>query len=137
MSNIVAVEASNMLNASLGIASYSAATTPMKLALISGTSGANTSNSTASAAGTEVTGGSYARLSLATLLTTSSAGSNVTNNAALNFTNMPATTTYGVEIYDSAATPVRKWFGSLTASKATNAGDTLSFATSALSIGLQ
>lgn len=125
-----------MLNASLGLAPYTAFSGAPKLALISGTSGTNTSNSTATAAGTEVTGGSYARLDLTGKLTSSSAGSNVTNNATVSFNNMPATTVYGVEIYDSTATPVRKWFGSLTASKTTNSGDTLSFATSALSIGL-
>jgi hypothetical protein len=128
MANIVQVECNNMLNASLGIASYTATTTPIKLRLLS-------ANGSATSAGTAVTGGSYADLSLATLMTTSTTGSS-SNNAALNFTNMPAITVTGVEIWDSAGTPVRKWFGALTASKTTNAGDTLSFSTGSLTLGL-
>ncbi len=54
MAGIVQVEENNLLNGWLGIASYLRAITPMKLALA-------TATGTATTAGTEVTGGSYAR----------------------------------------------------------------------------
>jgi hypothetical protein len=128
MANIVAVEANNQLQASLALATYTATTAPVKLRLM-------TANGSASAAGTEVTGGSYAAggLSLTAALGTATGGS-VTTTSAINYTSMPATTVVGIEIWDSAGTPVRKWFGSIT-SKTTNAGDTLSFAASSVVIG--
>ena len=127
MANIVQVEANNMLNGSLGTGTaFSAPTTPMKLAL-------DTANGTATAAGTEVTGGSYARQTI----TFSAASAGATSNSAqINFTSMPAATVTGVEIYDSAGTPVRKWFGALTTSKTTSAGDTISFSVSSVSATL-
>ena len=127
MANIVQVEANNLLNGSLGTGTaFSAPTTPMKLAL-------DTANGTATAAGTEVTGGSYARQTI----TFSAASAGATSNSAqINFTSMPAATVTGVEVYDSAATPVRKWFGALTTSKTTSAGDTISFSVSSVSATL-
>ncbi len=129
MSNLVQVEANNMLAASLGITAYSAAATPMKLALDSAV-GSNI------AAGTEISGGSYVRASMAGAFGAVSAGS-VTNSAgAISFTSMPAVTVTSCEIFDSTGTPVRKWFGTLTASKTTNAGDTLTFATSSITVSI-
>lgn len=132
MANIVQVECNNMVNASLGVASYTATTAPAKLRLM-------TANGSATSAGTELsTSGGYTAgtgVSLSGLMTTASAGSS-SNNAAVNFTNMPAATIVGVEIWDSAGTPIRKWFGALTASKTTNSGDTLSFATSSLTVSI-
>src|SRR5437763_11809360 len=127
MANIVQVEANNILNGSLGTGTaFSAPTTPMKLAL-------DTANGTATAAGTEVTGGSYARQTI----TFSAASAGATSNSTqINFTSMPAATVTDVEIYDSAATPVRKWFGALTTSKTTSAGDTISFSVSSVSATL-
>jgi hypothetical protein len=43
---------------------------------------------------------------------------------------MPAATIVGVEEWDSAGTPVRRWFGALAANKTTNLGDTFSIAAS-------
>lgn len=130
MANIVQVECNNMLSASLGLASYTATTTPIKLRLM-------TANGSATSAGTEVTGGSYSAggVSLASLMGSASAGSS-SNTGAVNFTSMPAVTVTGVEIWDSAGTPIRKWFGALTASKTTNSGDTLSFATGSLTVSI-
>lgn len=124
--NLVTAEADRLLNASLNGTAYTAPTTPMKLALA-------TTASTASAAGTEVTGGSYARQTVAF---TTSAGSGVSNSGAVTYTNMPAATTTHVDIYDSNGTPRRAWFGALTASKTTAAGDTLSFAVGAITVTL-
>ena len=55
--NLVLTESNRLLDASLGTAAYVAPTGPMKLAL-------NTTTGTNTAAGTEVTGGSYARQSI-------------------------------------------------------------------------
>ena len=64
-----------------------------------------------SAAGTEVTGGSYARqtLTLAAASTTGGATSKATSTLT-SFTSMPATDVQGWAVYDSAGTG-RKWYG--------------------------
>jgi hypothetical protein len=36
---------------------------------------------------------------------------------------MPAATVVGVEVWDTAGTPVRLWYGPLTASRTVSAGD--------------
>ncbi|NUP15371.1 MAG: hypothetical protein HOZ81_04565 [Streptomyces sp.] len=92
-----------------------APTTPLKVALV-------TANGSDTAAGTEVTGGSYARQNLA--VGAASAGA-TSNSADLVFTGMPACTVVGIEIYDSAGTPVRLWYGALAASRTVSAGDEL------------
>lgn len=98
-------------------------TMPLKLALC-------TSAPTDSAAGTEVSGGSYARQSI----TTNAAGT--TNTADIVYTNMPACTVTHVEVYDSAGTPKRLWHGALAASKTVNAGDTFTIPTGDLDMTL-
>lgn len=119
-------EASRLLRASLGIAAYTAPTTPMILRLMS-------ANGSAASAGTQVTGGSYAPQNLTTALGTEANGS-VTNTGVVAFTSMPATTTVGVEVWDSNGTPRRETWGPLAANKTTGSGDTLSFASSSLTI---
>jgi len=128
MANIDAAEVSRFLNASLNLTAYPLGTAPIKLALDTAV-GNNTT------VGTEVAPGAnaYARQSMA--LTTSSAGSNVTNSAVVSFVNMPPATTTSIELYDSATTPRRAWWGLLGAPKTTAAGDTLSFAVGAVSVG--
>jgi hypothetical protein len=126
VANIVQAESNRLLDASLGTAAFVAPTTPMKLAL-------DTVNGTATAAGTEVVGGSYARQTVA--FTAASAGATA-NTALISFTNMPAATVTGVEVFDSAGSPRRVWFGALTAAKTTASGDTLSFAVSAITVAL-
>lgn len=90
-----------------------------------------TANGSDSAAGTEVTGGSYASQSVT--FTTAASGESH-NNADIVFTSMPAATVVGVEVWDSAGTPVRIWYGALTANKTTNSGDTFTITTSSLSV---
>jgi hypothetical protein len=118
MANLVTVEANALLGGSSGQAAYAAPATPIKVALV-------TATGTATAAGTEVTGGSYARQ---TITFAAASGGSISSNVALTYTNMPACTVTGVDEYDSAATPVRRWFGALSASKTVNAGDTFSIA---------
>lgn len=124
--NVVQAEANRLLDASLGTATYTAPTGAMKLALAS-TTGTNT------AAGTEISGGSYAR---ATIVFGSASSGSASNNALITFTNLPAVTVTGVDIYDSNGTPRRAWWGALTASKTLTAGDSLSFAISSITATL-
>jgi hypothetical protein len=118
MANLVTVEANAILEASSGKTAYVNPTGPVKVAL-------DTATGTASAAGTEVTGGSYARQ---TITFASAAAGSITSNVALTYTVMPAVTVTGVDEFDSAGTPIRRWFGALSASKTTNSGDTFSIA---------
>lgn len=114
-----------LLDALVGTASYSV-TTPIKLALV-------TASGSDSAAGTEVTGGSYARQTIA--FGSASAGQ-IANSSTINFTSMPAATVVGIEIYDSAGTPKRLAYGTLTASKTLASGDTLQFGSSSVTLSL-
>lgn len=84
-------------------------------------------------AGTEVTGGSYARQTLT--VAAASAGA-TTNSADLVFSGMPACTVVGVEIWDTAGSPVRLWYGALTASRTVAAGDELRLTAGSLSLSL-
>jgi hypothetical protein len=119
--NWVTADLSSALAFDFGAAGSVAAVLPITLGLDTVT-GSNT------AAGTEVAGGSYARQ---TFTPNTGTPAQISNNAIINFTGMPAIGAPGVQgvtLRDSAATPVRKWAGALTAAKTTNAGDTLSFA---------
>ncbi len=119
----------NILDASLGTASFVATTAPVRCRLM-------TANGSATAAGTELaTSGGYTSGSGAPSVTfaAASAGS-AASNSAVTVTNMPATTITGVEVWDSAGTPVRKWWGALSASKTTNSGDTFTIASGSLTV---
>jgi len=114
-----------LLDALVGTSAYTV-TTPIKLALM-------TANGNDSTPGTEVTGGSYARQTIA--FDAASSGS-ISNNAAINFTGMPTCTVVGIEIYDNAGTPKRLAYGPLTNSRSVTSGDTVQFAISAVSLSL-
>lgn len=92
-------------------------TGPLKLRLM-------TANGSASAAGTEVTGGSYTSK---TITFSAASGGSAAHAADITFTGMPAGTVVGVEIWDSAGTPVRLWWGALTSSRTLTSGDDLKF----------
>lgn len=130
--NIDQVEATNMLKGSLGLGGgYVATTGPVKGRLM-------TANGTATSNGTEVTNSgtsTYAAQDVGTALGTPAAGA-VTNSAAITWTNLPAATIVGLEIWDQNATPKRKWFGGLAANKTVALGDSLTLAAGALNIGL-
>lgn len=122
MSGLDAAHAANIVDASVGTASFVATVTPLKCRIM-------TSNGSATANGSELpSGNSYVAgtgMSPATFGAASTTTGQATSNAALTQTNMPAAATLaGVELWDSAGTPKRKWWGALTASKSTNAGDT-------------
>lgn len=119
-------EANKLLDALSGTAAYTAPTTPIKTRLM-------TANGNATTLGTQVTGGSYASQTLTSAA--ASAGVNA-SNVALTYTSMPAVTVVGVENWDSAGSPRRIEFGPLSASKTTNAGDTLTIPSGSLTRAL-
>lgn len=109
-----------------GVGTPTRPTTSLQVALIT-----TTTVSTDSTAGSEVSGGSYTRKNVT--FTSSSSGAS-SNNADLTWTGMPACTVGGVEVWDSAGTPVRLWYGTLTANKTVNSGDTFTIATGDLDL---
>jgi len=89
--------------------------------------GLTTTLCTDSALGTEVTGGSYARQSLAGIMSAAAAGSpsTKTNSGAISISNMPACTVADVFTADSTGTPKNMTFkGTPSLNKTVNAGDT-------------
>lgn len=134
MANLDQTEALNLLRVSLGSAAFPTVTTPVKLRLM-------TNVPTATTNGTEVAnsgGSAYTVGGIAIPLPSPITASPVASNGAINYTNMPSVPSPGVqavEVWDSSTTPVRKWFGGITA-KVTNLGDTLSFASGGVTIGL-
>jgi hypothetical protein len=123
--NLPDIIENQLLDALVGTSSYTV-TTPIKLALV-------TANGSDSAAGTEVTGGSYARQTIAF---DAASGGSIDNNAAISFTGMPACTVVGIEFYDSAGSPKRLAYGPLTASRTVTSGDTVQFASGAIILSL-
>lgn len=92
-----------------------------------------TTATTDAGGGTEVTGGSYARQSVA--FAAPSAGTS-TNSATVSFTGMPATTVTHAAIMSASTAGNMLFHGALTASKTVGAGDTLSFAAGDISATL-
>lgn len=85
-----------------------------------------TANGSDAAPGTEVVnagGSTYAPQAAA--FPAASGTTQTANSADIVFSNMPATTVVGVEIWDSAATPFRWWWGAATTPQATNLGNPL------------
>ncbi|MGQ3551711.1 phage tail fiber protein [Streptomyces rochei] len=109
----------------MGLAA-TAPSTPLKVALV-------TANGSDTTAGTEVTGGSYARKNL----TVAAAANGATSNSAdLVWTGMPAVTVVGIEVWDNAGTPVRLWYGPLAEPRTVTAGDELRIPAAALTFSL-
>ena len=101
-------------------------TAPFKCALV-------TVIGTDSSAGTEATGGSYARQTIS--FAAASSGS-ITTSADLTFTLMPACTVVGIDIYDSNGSPIRVAWASLASNKTVGAGDTLVIPAGSLTVTL-
>ena len=128
-SGVVQTEAKALLEASMGVTPYTAAATP-KVALM-------TATGNGSSGGTEVTGGSYARVALGAGSATTAVPSVIANASAISFTGMPSATVTGIAIFDTTTSTRRLWWGDLTGtSKVVGAGDTLSFAIGAITISL-
>lgn len=109
-----------------GVTTAAPVTTPLKLALL-------TAQGTDSAAGTEVTGGSYARQTIT--FGAASAGA-AANTNAITFTGMPTCTVVGGAVYDSSGTPKRLWEMPAGSSRAYTAGDTAQVAIGAVTVSL-
>lgn len=88
---------------------------------------------TDSTAGTEATGGSYARQSLSGLFDSASGGA-ASNNANIDFAGMPACTIVAIGIMDNSTGGNLLVHGTLTANKVLDAGDTLRIASGDLDI---
>lgn len=123
--NLTNISEDGLLDHLVGNATFSV-TTPLSLALM-------TANGNDSTPGTEVTGGSYSRQTIA--FNSASSGS-VDNSAIINFTGMPAVTVVGIEVYDSTGTPQRLFYGALSESKTVASGDTVQFAAGSISLSL-
>jgi hypothetical protein len=80
---------------------------------------------------TEASGGSYARQSIT--FGAPSAGTCTSTNSQ-TFTSMPATTVDHVGIYDAASAGNQLYAAAATASKTTNAGDTVTIATGGITV---
>ncbi len=120
--NLVTTESSNMLAFAFGLTN-TVPTLPVTLGL-------DTAVGNATTPGTSVPG-----VTPQTFTASGATAEQVSNSNGINFTNMPAVPSPGVQgitIRDSATTPARKWSGPLAAAKITNAGDTLSFAVGAV-----
>jgi hypothetical protein len=106
-------------------ASVRLVTAPVKLRYM-------TANGSSTSGGTQLgTSGGYTAGGQTITTAAASAGVEATN-ATNTTTNMPATTVVGIEIWDSAGTPKRVWWGALTVSQTTASGDTFSIASGAL-----
>lgn len=123
--NLPNIIENQLLDALVGATSFSV-TTPIKLALV-------TANGNDASAGTEVTGGSYARQTIAF---SAAAGGSIANSGVISFTGMPACTVVGIELYDSAGSPKRLAYGALTSSRSITAGDTVQFAIGTITLSL-
>ena len=86
-----------------------------------------------STAGTEVSGGSYARQTAT--FSAASAGA-TSNDANIDFTNMPSATVVAIGISDAITGGNLLVWGTLTANKSLDAGDTLRIATGDLDISI-
>ena len=123
--NLPDIIENQLLDALVGTSTYSI-TGATKLRLM-------TANGNDASAGTEVTGGSYVAQTIAF---DAAASGSISNNASISFTGMPAVTVVGIEIYDSAGSPKRLAYGALTTSRTVTAGDTVQFASSAITLSL-
>lgn len=124
MSSTKQGRATNFLNVEFGSGSFTARTGAVVLELDSAVG-------SQSAAGTPLTGGSYADQTCAFGSATTQTGTysgQIANSGTPTFTNSPALTVTSITLKDSAGTPVQLAYGLLTASKALNAGDTVAAA---------
>lgn len=125
---------SKILNATCSITAFSTLTTAMKCKL-------NSTVSTASTPGTELSGTGYTAGGTVIAFTSSSAGSAVTGptGSALSWTNGSggAWSVASFDLTDSAGTPIRTWFGAFTNQPiAVAAGNIFQVAVGAISISL-
>lgn len=122
-------EANKYLEALVGKTTYTATVAPIKVKLC-------TAVGSDAAAGTEVTGGGYTAGGQAVTTWNAASSRQITNNTVVSYTNMPVATVTSVDATDSTGSPVRKFYGTLSAPRTTASGDTLSFAAAAIVLGM-
>jgi hypothetical protein len=130
VSNLDQTFSNKLLDASCG-GSFTPPTTPLTCRLMTA-NGTNTSNGTELATSGGYTSGTGAP----TVTFAAASGGSKASNAAVTVTNMPATTVNGVELWDSEGSPIRLWWGPLTAAKTTNSGDTFTIASGSLTLAM-
>ena len=92
-----------------------------------------TANGSDSSNGTELgTSQGYTALGQTITFGSAASGGSIANTAACTWTNMPASTIVGLELWSSDGTPKRLWYGALAASKSPASGDTFDFAIGAV-----
>jgi hypothetical protein len=126
MAGLTNATAAAYIDDSFGTSARVAPTTPMKLSV-------ETVAGTTTAAGTEL--GSTTRPTI-TMGAATGTPPVASNSAACNVTAGASGTVVAIAIYDSAGTPVRKWWGPLAASRAVVNGDTLAFAIGAVTASI-
>lgn len=129
-------EATRLVNAMLGLTAYTASQLPINVRLV-------TSIPTATTNGSELSGNvrvpfvAASGANPASPSPTAATNGAITNSvSAITFPNLTAGEVVGVELWDSNGTPRRKMYGTLAANKTVAAGDSLVFATSALTASL-
>jgi hypothetical protein len=123
--------ANQILDAIHAVTTLTFAVSPLKCRFMTAV-GSVTANGTELATSGGYTSGTGAP----TVAFAAAATGSAATSGAVTVTNMPATTINGIEVWDSAGTPIRQEFGSLTVAKTTASGDTLSFATGAITSAL-
>lgn len=132
MAAIVQAQANKLLDASLGTAALTAFSGAAKVRL-------TTTAPTATAAGTELSGTGYTAGGSTIAFSAASAGSTSNSGSAIQWTNSSGSpwSIVGVEIWDSAGSPVRWWFGSFAGQPITvPSGSIFQVATGAISVAL-
>lgn len=126
MSGLTNATAAAYIDDSFGTSARVAPTTPMKLSV-------ETVAGTTSAAGTEL--GSTTRPSIAF---GAAAGTPpvATNSAQVTVVAGAGGTVLAHAVYDSAGSPIRKWWGPLTSSRTVVSGDSLVYAAAAISASI-
>lgn len=109
MAAIVQAQANKLLDATLGTAALTAFSGAAKIRL-------TTTAPTATAAGTELTGTGYTTGGSTITFSSAASGSTSNSGSALTWTNGSggSWSIVGLEIWDSAGTPIRWWFGTFT-----------------------
>jgi hypothetical protein len=131
MPSLDAGHANAILNASVGLVTLPPTVPPVVARLM-------IANGSATAYGTELaSGGGYVSGTGAPVVTFALSTVQVLVSAsAVTVTNMPAAVITGIELWDSAGTPSRKWQAPLSSAKTTNAGDTFSILAGSLTIAM-
>lgn len=105
-------------------------TTPVRARLM-------TANGTDTTSGTELgTSQGYTSGGQDITFGTVASGGSISNTVACAWTNMPASTIVGLEIWSTDATPKRLWWGPLSASKPVSLGDPFEFSIGDVSCSL-